>query len=118
MTRTSLGPDSVYVFDPLLITDRGAVVLNAGKQTRRGEESALERWATAAGIPTVGRIEPPGTVEGGDTFWLRPDLLCIGRSLRTNSAGAQQLARIVGGRARSSICPGGMDRPKSSTCSA
>ncbi|HEY4188895.1 MAG TPA: arginine deiminase family protein, partial [Candidatus Limnocylindrales bacterium] len=38
--------------------------------------------------------------EGGDTFWLRPDLLCIGRTLRTNDAGARQLAAIVGGDAR------------------
>ena len=98
LAEDGLGPDSVYVFDPLLITDRGAVPLRSGKPTRRGEEAALERWTAAAGIPTLGRIEPPGTVEGGDTFWLRPDLLCVGRSLRTNSAGAEQLARIVGGR--------------------
>ncbi len=52
------------------------------------------------GIPTLGRIEAPGTLEGGDTFWLRPDLLCIGRTLRTNDAGARQLAAIVGGDVR------------------
>jgi N-dimethylarginine dimethylaminohydrolase len=94
-----LGPDSVYVFDPLLITDRGAVPLRSGKPTRLGEEAALEAWTTARGIPSLGRIEAPGTVDGGDTFWLRPDLLVIGRSLRTNRAGADQLAAIVGGRA-------------------
>jgi N-dimethylarginine dimethylaminohydrolase len=93
-----LGPDSVYVFDPLLIGDRGAVPLRMGKPTRRGEEASLERWSLKAGIPTLGRVEAPGTVEGGDTLWLRPDLLCIGRSLRTNAEGAAQLARIVGGR--------------------
>jgi len=94
-----LGPDAVYVFDPLLITDRGAIPLRSGKPTRRGEEVALESWTLAAGIPTLGRIEPPGTVDGGDTFWLRPDLFCINRSLRTNRAGASQLAAIVGGQA-------------------
>jgi dimethylargininase len=98
LDEDGLGPDSVYVFDPLLITDRGAVPLRLGKPTRRGEEAALERWTESAGIPTLGRIEPPGTVEGGDTFWLRPDLLCIVRSLRTNTAGARQLAQLVGGR--------------------
>ncbi|MEP7361520.1 MAG: arginine deiminase family protein [Chloroflexota bacterium] len=94
-----LGPDSIYVFDPLLITDRGAVPLRSGKPTRLGEEAPLERWTLAAGIPTLGRIEAPGTVDGGDTLWLRPDLLCIGRSLRTNRAGADQLKAIVDGRA-------------------
>ena len=51
-----LGPDSVYVFDPLLVTDRGAVPLRPGKPTRLGEEPALERWTTSQGIPTLGRI--------------------------------------------------------------
>lgn len=98
LDEEGLGPDAVYVFDPLLITDRGAVPLRSGKPTRRGEEAALEAWTVAAGIPTVGRITAPGTVDGGDTFWLRPDTLVIGRSLRTNRAGADQLADIVGGR--------------------
>ena len=98
LDEDGLGPDSVYVFDPLLITDRGALPLRPGKPTRRDEPAALERWTTAAGIPTLGRIEALGTVEGGDTFWLRPDLLCVGRSLRTNGAGVAQLARLIGGR--------------------
>lgn len=93
-----LGPDSIYVFDPLLISERGAIPLRSGKPTRRGEEVALEAWIQAAGIPTVGRIEGPGTVDGGDTFWLRSELFCIGRSLRSNRAGAAQLAEIVSGR--------------------
>src|SRR4051812_26712349 len=63
LDEDGVGPDSVYVFDPLLITDRGAVPLRLGKPTRRGEEGALERWTTAAGIRTFSRIEAPGTVE-------------------------------------------------------
>jgi dimethylargininase len=93
-------PDLVYTFDPLLVGDRGAIPLRPGKPNRAGEPDALEAWTRAAGIPTAGRIEAPGTIEGGDTFWLRPDLLCIGRTLRTNDGGAKQLAEIVGGDAR------------------
>ncbi len=92
--------DLVYPYDPLLITDAGAISLRPGKPTRRPEPSVMEAWTAAAGIPTVGRIEAPGTIEGGDAAWLRPDLLCIGRSLRTNDAGARQLAALVGGEAR------------------
>jgi dimethylargininase len=111
-TLTSLGPrvhelavetaspDLIYTFDPLLISDRGAVPLRSGKPNRVGEEAALEAWTAAHDIPTVGRIEAPGTVDGGDTFWLRPDLFCIGRSLRTNRAGSEQLAAIIGGDVR------------------
>ncbi|HUG47722.1 MAG TPA: arginine deiminase family protein [Candidatus Limnocylindria bacterium] len=92
-----LGPDSIYTYDALLVTERGALPLRSGKPTRSGEEKAAETWARARGIPTLGRITAPGTVDGGDTFWLRPDLFCVGRSLRTNRAGAAQLAGLVGG---------------------
>ncbi len=98
-------PDLVYTFDSLLVTDRGAIPLRPGKPNRLGEPALLEAWTSAAGIPTVGRVEAPGTIEGGDTFWLRPNLLCIGRSLRTNDAGARQLAALVGGDVRTFDLP-------------
>ncbi len=93
-------PDLLYAFDPLLITDRGAIPLRPGKRNRQIEPAAIEAWTLAHGIPTIGRIEAPGTIEGGDTFWLRPDLFVIGRTLRTNDAGARQLAELVGGDVR------------------
>ncbi|MEA2608878.1 MAG: dimethylargininase [Chloroflexota bacterium] len=93
-------PDLVYTFDPLLVTDRGAIPLRPGKLNRAGEPAVIEDWTLSAGIPTVGRVVAPGTVEGGDTFWLKPDLFCIGRTLRTNDDGARQLAALVGGDVR------------------
>jgi N-dimethylarginine dimethylaminohydrolase len=100
-------PDLVYTFDPALVTARGAILLRSGKPSRRGEEEALGSFFSAQGIPLLGRIEAPGTVDGGDTFWLRPGLFCIGRSLRTNAAGAAQLARLVGGDVRTFDVPYG-----------
>ncbi len=93
-------PDLLYPYDPLIITDRGAIPLLPGKPNRVPESRVLEEWTLARGIPTHGRIEAPGTIEGGDTFWLRPDLFCVGRTLRTNQAGADQLAALVGGDVR------------------
>lgn len=93
-------PDLVYTFDPLLVSDRGAIPLRPGKPNRSPEPDVLEAWTAAAGIPTLGRIEAPGTIEGGDTLWLRPDLLCIGRTLRTNADGVRQLSGLVGGDVR------------------
>lgn len=100
-------PDLVYTFDPALVTDRGLIALRSGKRNRLGEESALNAWAEANGIPAAGRIDAPGTVDGGDTFWLRPEVFCIGRSLRTNRAGAQQLAALVGGEVHTFDVPYG-----------
>jgi dimethylargininase len=93
-------PDLIYTFDPLLVTDRGAIPLRPGKPNRSGEPAILEAWTDAAGIPTLGRIDPPGTIEAGDTFWLRPDLFCIGRTLRSNASGVFQLADLIGGDIR------------------
>jgi N-dimethylarginine dimethylaminohydrolase len=93
-------PDLVYVFDPLLVVAEGAIPLRPGKANRAAEPAVLARWLEQRGVPIVGRIEAPGTVEGGDTVWLRDDLLVIGRSLRTNDAGARQLADRVRGDVR------------------
>jgi dimethylargininase len=93
-------PDLVYVFDPILVTRRGVILLRPGKANRAGEPAVLEAWASALGIPIAGRIEPPGTIEGGDTLWLRPGLLCAGRSLRTSDQGIAQLARLVDAEVR------------------
>lgn len=88
-------PDLVYTFDPALVTDAGAILLRPGKPNRSGEPRIVRRWLTNAGIGIAGRIGPRATVEGGDVLWLRPKLLCIGRSLRTNDAGTSQLAALV-----------------------
>jgi dimethylargininase len=90
-------PDLVYTFDPALVTTRGAILLRPGKPSRQGEETELEKWFAERGIPVAGRIEPPGTAEGGDTFWLEPGAFCVGRSLRTNRVGASQLSELIGG---------------------
>jgi dimethylargininase len=88
-------PDLVYTFDTAMVTGRGAIVLRSGKPTRLGEEGLVEAWLRQSGIPILGQIEEPGTVDGGDCMWLRPDLLCIGRSLRTNKAGIAQLRALL-----------------------
>ncbi len=88
-------PDLVYTYDPLMVTDAGAIPLRPGKPNRAEEPAVMEAWMREAGMPVAGRIEAPGTVEGGDAVWLREGLLAIGRTLRTNDAGARQLAALV-----------------------
>jgi N-dimethylarginine dimethylaminohydrolase len=88
-------PDLTYTFDPVLVTDRGVIPLRPGKPNRVGEELVIERWLNAHGVPTQGRIEGDGRAEGGDTFWLDERTLCVGRTLRTNRAGVEQLRAIL-----------------------
>lgn len=89
------GLDSIYTHDPVLITDRGAVVLNPGKKARREEgqafAAALEDW----GVPILGTIEDEAKAEGGDMLWLDSSTLAVGLSFRTNAAGVKALTAFL-----------------------
>ena len=88
-------PDAIYAYDPLLMTDAGAVLLRPGKEGRRGEPEAYAVDLAAAGVPIAGRLHDPATAEGGDMFWLDPSTLLIGRGYRTNDAGIEQLRALL-----------------------
>ena len=87
--------DAVFVFDPALVTDAGALLLRMGKDVRRGEEEALGRCLERHGVPLFGRIDGDGCVEGGDTLWLDHDTLAVGRGFRTNDGGVRQLRKLL-----------------------
>ena len=70
------------------MTDAGAVLLRPGKELRLPEVDLAERAYAELGIPVIGRIEAPGTVEGGDTLWLDERTLAVGRGYRTNERGS------------------------------
>ena len=76
-------PDAIYTYDPTLVGREGAVLLLPGKEGRRGEPEATATVLEAAGVPIVGRIEQPATVEGGDTVWLDEQTLLVGIGYRT-----------------------------------
>jgi N-dimethylarginine dimethylaminohydrolase len=87
--------DAIFPFDPLLLTDHGAVLCRMGKPLRAREVALAEKVMTELGIPIIGRIREPGTLEGGDCLWLDERTLVVGRGYRTNSEGIQQLRQIV-----------------------
>ena len=60
------GLDSIYTHDPLKITKKGAIYFPMGKVLRGREWEATKEFLEGIGIPTLGRIEPPGKMEGGD----------------------------------------------------
>lgn len=88
--------DSVFTHDPSLVTDRGAVILSMGKTLRRPEPGLHEAAYGRMGVPVLGRIEGPGTVEGGDCVWVDAGTLAVGRGVRTNQEGIRQLAALLG----------------------
>jgi dimethylargininase len=89
--------DAIFVFDPALVTDRGAVILRMGKQLRRGEEAALARRFEEIGVPILGELHGTATAEGGDLLWLDRRTLAVGQGFRTNAEGLRQLREILAG---------------------
>ncbi len=88
--------DAVFVTDPGVMTNGGLVIGRMGKALRRGEEAALAKEAKRLGIPILGRVQSPGTLEGGDVLWLDPDTVVVGRTYRTNDHGFLQLRGFLG----------------------
>jgi dimethylargininase len=86
-------PDSVFVEDTAVVTDRCAIVTRPGAAERRGEINEVERLLTDL-YGTVERITDPGTVDGGDVLQIG-DRFFVGLSKRTNREGAGQLAEIL-----------------------
>jgi dimethylargininase len=89
--------DAIFVFDPALVTDRGAVILRMGKELRRGEEAAMARRFREIGVPILAELEAPATAEGGDLLWLDSSTLAVGQGFRTNAEGLHQLREILTG---------------------
>lgn len=87
--------DAIYVFDPVLITERGAVLLRMGKALRRGEEEALGQRLREVGVPTFAALDGEATAEGGDLLWLDRHTLAVGQGFRTNAEGLRQLREIL-----------------------
>lgn len=87
--------DAMFTHDPSLVTDKGAVILRMGKPGRMAEPDLHEAAYKAGGIPILGRIEAPGSVEGGDCVWVDATTLAVGRGVRTNQAGIEQLGEIL-----------------------
>jgi dimethylargininase len=93
---TSLDPDDVYpdstfVEDTAIMTERGAILMRPGAPSREGEVTNM-RMCLRNFYAELPAIEAPGSVDGGDICEAGGHFL-IGVSARTNEHGANQLAR-------------------------
>jgi N-dimethylarginine dimethylaminohydrolase len=89
--------DAIFVFDPAMVTDQGAIILSLGKALRRGEEEAMARCYETLGIPVHYTLHGQARAEGGDLLWMDHDTLAVGLGFRTNTEGLRQLREALGG---------------------
>jgi dimethylargininase len=86
-------PDSVFVEDTVVVCDGLAVLTRPGAAAREPEVAAVEPVVRDLGL-AVARIEPPGTLDGGDVLQVGRTVH-VGQGGRTNDDGIRQLAALL-----------------------
>ena len=87
-------PDALFTEDVALTFPEGAILLRPGAEARAGEVAHI-RDALAAHHPRLLEMAGPGYADGGDVLRLT-DCVIIGLSDRTDRAGAEELAALLG----------------------
>jgi dimethylargininase len=87
-------PDAVFVEDTVVVYDELAVITNPGAAVRRPETALVASTLAALGH-TIARIEPPGTIDGGDVLKVGGGTVYVGLGGRTNLDGLNQLRALL-----------------------
>lgn len=103
LPRDDVRPDSCFVEDNAVIHGDRALICRMAKDSRRGEEDAVE--AFLKDCMRVKRAEVPATVEGGDVVHLT-DRLISGVTERTNDDGIKQMSSWLGVKVETIVDPG------------
>lgn len=86
-------PDSTFVEDTALLTQKCAIISNPGAETRAGEVKEMKHVIKNF-YSIIEEIVEPGTAEPGDIMMVG-DHFYIGLSERTNEDGAAQMITIL-----------------------
>lgn len=88
-------PNQLYCADLLAMTPQGAILARPASTVRAGEERWVARTLGTLGIPILKTLTGTATFEGADLMWLDPNTAVIGRGLRTNQAGIDQITTLL-----------------------
>ena len=87
--------DSVYSYDAVFVTGRGAIVLNQVKPARAGEATTMVADLSALGVPVIGQLGEGAIADGGDLMWLDDQTLAMGRGFRTNQRAHDEIRALL-----------------------
>ncbi len=87
-------PDSCFVEDVAVLSEKCAIVTNPGAPSRNGETASIIPVLEKFYPNGLERIVTPGTLEGGDVMRVG-DTFYVGRSARTNAEGIRQFGEIL-----------------------
>jgi dimethylargininase len=87
-------PDAVFIEDTVVVYKNAAVITRPGAEVRRPETADTEAVVDSLYYYLVNRIEPPGTLDGGDVLQVG-DTIYVGAGGRTNDEGIRQFRAIL-----------------------
>jgi N-dimethylarginine dimethylaminohydrolase len=85
----------LFTRDPALITPHGAILCRMSGFFRQGETIIIEKTLADLQIPIIGAIQGRGFIEGGSFSIINPHTAVIGRSVRNNDEGIEQLRWLL-----------------------
>ena len=88
-------PNLIFCADLFWMTPEGAILARPASTVRAGEERWVGRRLAELGVPILRTLTGRATFEGADALWLDPQTVLLGRGLRTNDAGIQQVSAAL-----------------------
>jgi N-dimethylarginine dimethylaminohydrolase len=87
--------DSIYTRDASVMSPKGAILASMGKRERASEPAVHGHELQCLDSVVIGRITPPGRLEGGDVIWLDRRTVAVGWGYRTDAEGIRQLRTFL-----------------------
>lgn len=88
-------PNLIFCADLFFMTPEGAILARPASTVRAGEERWIARRLAALGIPILRTLRGQATFEGADALWVNPETVLLGRGLRTNQEGVEQVSEVL-----------------------
>jgi dimethylargininase len=92
LPSTASIPDAVFIEDTAVLLDEIGIIMRPGPASRRHEIGEVAEWLKHRIL--LARIEPPGTMDGGDVLVVGRRIF-VGATTRTNAEALEQMRRIV-----------------------
>ncbi len=78
-----------------LVVNGGAIIGRMSLPYRRGEEFIIMKALAKLGVPILYTVNGNGVFEGGNVVWLDPKHVVLGKSIRANQEGIDQVSHIM-----------------------
>lgn len=85
----------LFTRDVAFITPKGAILSRLSSYFRQGEIPIIQQTLSNLGVPILGAIQGEGIAEGGSFIILDEKTAIIGRSVRVNQQGIEQLRYLL-----------------------